>query len=79
MSTSAYRYKAIDDAGEVVEGALNGESEDAVAAKLQASGFMPIRIVGSRPRPGTVPGTCPRIATVVDSSGTGSPAARAAC
>ncbi len=44
MSTTAYRYKAINDAGEVVEGALDGESEDAVAAKLQASGFMPIRI-----------------------------------
>lgn len=44
MSTTAYRYKAINDTGEVVEGTLDGDSQDAVAAKLQASGFMPIRI-----------------------------------
>lgn len=38
-----FRYKAVRSSGEVLEGELQGESEDAVLRRLHADGYLPIQ------------------------------------
>lgn len=38
-----FRYKAVDSAGEVVEGELDAETEQGAVKQLQSTGFLPIR------------------------------------
>ncbi|MDZ7833074.1 MAG: type II secretion system F family protein [Desulfobacterales bacterium] len=39
-----YYYKAVDDSGQLVKGNLEAEEEKAVAARLHASGYIPVQI-----------------------------------